>query len=157
MNLQYLRTEYRLNPLGIDVLQPRLSWQLSTVRRGARQTAYQIVASLHEESLLIGDRTLWDTDKIASDQSIHIPYSGPGLQSRQRIYWKARIWDEKDQASEWSAPAWFEMGLLDRDDWLAQWIGNSLVGGRRSAVPSPFFRKDFSILDEIQSARLYIT
>ena len=157
MNLQYLRTEYRLNPLGIDVLQPRLSWQLSTVRRGARQTAYQIIASLHEESLLIGDRTLWDTDKIASDQSIHIPYSGPGLQSRQRIYWKVRIWDEKDQASEWSAPAWFEMGLLDRDDWLAQWIGNPLVGGPRSAVPSPFFRKDFSILDEIQSARLYIT
>jgi len=154
MNLQHLRTEYRLNPLGIDILQPRLSWQLSATRRGARQTAYQIVASLQGEN---GDQPLWNTDKLASDQSIHIPYSGPGLQSRQRIDWKVRIWDELDQASEWSAPAWFEMGLLDQDDWQAQWIGNPLVGGPRSAVPSPFFRKDFSISGEIQSARLYIT
>jgi hypothetical protein len=42
MNVTNLCCEYRSNPLGIDVLAPRLSWVLASNRRGARQTAYQI-------------------------------------------------------------------------------------------------------------------
>jgi alpha-L-rhamnosidase len=157
MNILDLRCEYRLNPLGIDVRKPRLSWILASSRRGARQTAYQIAAALDDVYILQGKPLLWDSGKIESDQSIQVPYDGPELQSRQRVYWRVRVWDEDDHASEWSSPAWFEMGLLDSDDWGAQWIGNPLVGGPRSPVPSPFFRKEFSTGGELQSARLYIT
>ena len=157
MNILDLRCEYRLNPLGIDVRTPRLSWKLASSQRGARQTAFQVTAALDDVFILQGKPLLWDTGKIESDQSIQVPYDGPAPQSRQRVYWRVRVWDENDHVSEWSSTAWFEMGLLEPDDWDAQWIGNSLVGGPRSPVPSPFFRKEFSIDGDIQSARLYIT
>ncbi len=35
-----------------------------------------------------------------------------------------RTWDEHGAVSDWSAPAAFELGLLDRDDWVGRWIGN---------------------------------
>jgi hypothetical protein len=35
-----LRVEYMHNPLGIDVLHPRFSWQLKSPPRGVAQSAY---------------------------------------------------------------------------------------------------------------------
>ncbi len=157
MNITDLRCEYRINPIGIDVKEPRLSWRFISNRRGAKQAAYQLAAGLDEVYLLQGESLLWDTGKVDSDQSIHIPYAGPSIQSRQRIYWRVRVWDENAHSTGWSDTAWFEIGLLEQDDWAAQWVGNPLVGGPRSPVPSPFFRKEFSIDGNIQSARLYIT
>ena len=84
-----LRCEYKTNPLGIDAPVPRLFWTLDAQgRRDARQTAYQIVAD---------DGALWDSGKVASSQSVHIPYGGPALCSGQRVGWKVRVWDENDQ------------------------------------------------------------
>jgi hypothetical protein len=43
-----LRTEYRKDPLGIDELQPRLSWKLVALdpaARNLRQSAYRIILS----------------------------------------------------------------------------------------------------------------
>jgi alpha-L-rhamnosidase len=156
MQIKDMRCEYRDNPLGIDILQPRLSWRLRSTRRGAWQLAFQVVAA-SEKALLQMDDVLWNSGKVDSDQSILIPYAGLPLESRQRVYWRVRVWDENNQPTEWSDPAWFEMGLLENDDWQAQWIGNPLVGGPRTPVPSPIFRKSFSLDDEIRSARLYIT
>ena len=53
--------------------------------------------------------------------------------------------------------AWFEMGLLTKRDWQADWIGNSLVGDASNSVPCPYFRKNFLVDGDIASARLYIT
>jgi len=33
-----LRCEYLTDPLGVDVLQPGLSWRIASDRRGVRQT-----------------------------------------------------------------------------------------------------------------------
>jgi len=132
-----LKCEYRRNPLGIDVSQPRLSWQLDAPQRGAAQWAFQVVASLDKESLFRGDSVLWDSGRIETDQSIHIPYAGPTLQSRQRIYWRVRIWDENNQPSAWSETAWFEMGFLDEVDWQGQWIVTLKRKAEDRPVPSP--------------------
>ena len=37
-----LRCEYAVNPVGIDTLQPRLSWTLRATERAQRQSAYQL-------------------------------------------------------------------------------------------------------------------
>src|SRR4030095_8047143 len=111
-----LTCEYKNDPLGIDVLQPRLSWQLQSERRGARQTAYQILLAPSEAELDMDASLLWDSGKIQSDQSIHVPYGGPSLGSGQRVYWKVRVWDEAGEETE-SSLAWWEMGLLERNDW----------------------------------------
>ncbi len=164
MKIKQLRCEYRANPLGIDVLQPRFSWQLDSPRRGARQTGYQIVCyawhnQLNEQANPFeqGSDALWDTGRIDSSQSIHIPYEGAALQSRQRVAWQVRAWDENQQATSWSPPAWFEMGLLSPQDWQAAWIGTGHVGGPYTSAPCPYVRKGFSVRGEITRARLYIS
>ena len=146
--------EYRTNPLGIDVKVPRLSWQLETSRQGARQTAYRVLASSSPE--LTEEQADWDSGKVESDRSVHVPYGGDALRSRQRVYWRVTVWDETSATAE-SDISWFEMGLLSRSDWQAQWVGAALTGGARSSVPVPFLRKAFALPAEVVSARLYVT
>jgi alpha-L-rhamnosidase len=159
LKIAHLICEYRSNPLGIDILQPRLSWQLQSesAQRGARQTAYQILAASSGDFLEKDQGDLWDTGKVTSDQSVHVVYGGKPLVSRQRIWWKVRAWNEDDRPSDYSSPAWWEMGLLQRHDWTAQWISAPLAGGPRTSSPAPFFRKPFEMSKRVASARLYIT
>ena len=122
-SVKYLRCEYRLNPLGIDVPRPRLSWILESNRRGQMQTAYQVLAATSEENLKLNKADLWDSGKINSDQSNQIVYRGKPLKSRMRCYWKVCIWDKDNKASAWSKPAMWMVGLLKSSDWRAKWIG----------------------------------
>jgi alpha-L-rhamnosidase len=150
-----LTCEYRTNPLGIDVVQPRLSWQLESNQRGARQTAYRILVAA-SESALSKESVLWDSGPVATDQSIHVVYGGPELGSGQRVYWKVWVWDEAGREAE-STYAWWEMGLLESTDWQGQWIGAFFLGGPRTTSPAPYLRKEFRITKQVLSARLYTT
>ncbi len=121
-----LHCEYLVNPLGIDAAKPRLSWKLTAVRaedRGLSQSAYQVLVADNEAKLNADQGNLWDSGKVASDQSIHVPYGGKPLESRQRCHWKVRTWDQGGGPSAWSKPALWSMGLLSAADWTAQWIG----------------------------------
>src|SRR5437660_12266188 len=111
----HLRCEYFINAIGIDARRPRLSWHMDDRRQGARQIAYQLIVTSN-------DKDLWDSGRIDSDQSVHVEYEGPPLNSRQRCEWKIRIWDQHGEATDWSKPAFFEMGLLEGADWQAKWI-----------------------------------
>jgi alpha-L-rhamnosidase len=155
LRISDLTCEYRVNPLGIDVSQPRLSWRLMSDQRGTHQAAYRIVAAA-SEAALTGDTVLWDSGKVQSDQSIHVPYDGPGLASGHRVYWKVWVWDNAGQEAE-SDPAWWEMGLLERTDWKGKWIGAPFVGGPRTTSPAPYLRKEFEIARQVVNARLYAT
>lgn len=148
--------EYLKNPLGIDVTAPRLGWQMKTDRSGARQTAYQVRAASASALLVDGDADLWDSGKVISDQSVHIVYQGKPLHSRQQVYWMVTVWDEMDNVHD-SDIAWFELGLLNRKDWQAEWIGASVYGGRQSMLPAPYIRRTFSLPAHFAHARLYIT
>src|SRR5689334_9013708 len=101
-----LKTEYRTNPLGIDVVLPRLSWQMESDAAGAKQTAYQVQAASSADQ--IGQADLWDSGKVESDQSVHVVYAGKALTSRQRVYWNVTVWDEAGKSSQ-SETAWFEI------------------------------------------------
>ncbi|MCS6938244.1 MAG: glycoside hydrolase family 78 protein [Roseiflexaceae bacterium] len=151
-----LRCEYLDNPLGIDVARPRLSWQILSDRRGARQTAYRIVAAPSADDVVAEQNLLWDSGRVESDQSIHVVYEGSRLRSRQRVFWRAQVWDEHGNVAV-SPVAWWEMGLLRRSDWSASWIGASLVGGRWTTIPAPFLRRSFTLDAPVAQARLYIT
>ena len=120
-----LRTEYRVNPLGIDVKQPRLEWWLASDQRAQKQTAYQVLVASSEAKLAAGQGDLWDSGKVASDRSIQVVYQGSPLGSRTRAFWKVRVWDRDDIASPYSATAFWEMGLLLPTDWTASWIAGS--------------------------------
>ncbi len=128
-----LRCEYFQNPLGFDLIPPRLSWEVQDDRRGARQSAYRIqVAS---EMAFGADGMVWDSGKVESNQSAHVVYDGPPLTSRQRLYWRVRTWDGDDQVSPWSAVSWWETGLLDAADWSARWIAPPKIVKEEEELP----------------------
>jgi alpha-L-rhamnosidase len=79
-----LHCEYRHNPLGIDIMRPRLFWKLASEERGAMQGANQVQVTPTTDDLLEGKNLIWDSGMQASDQSIHIAYTGPELASGQR-------------------------------------------------------------------------
>jgi alpha-L-rhamnosidase len=151
-----LRCEYKENPLGIDVTQPRLSWKMAADGRGTVQSAYQIQVAASEAALDSGD-LLWDTGKVASDASIHRPYGGPPLRSGQRCVWRVRVWDGGDQPSAWSEIGSWEMGLLAPTDWQASWISPGREQDTSVSQPCPMLRATFAVDGEVQSARAYVT
>jgi alpha-L-rhamnosidase len=120
--ITHLRTDFLLLPQGVETPRPQLSWRLEAERRGVRQGAYQIEVAASAEALVAGDSELWDSGRVSSDSSIGIRYKGAALSSRQRCYWRVRVWDEHGGASGPSAVAWWEMGLLNPQDWSAQWL-----------------------------------
>jgi alpha-L-rhamnosidase len=117
-----LRCEYQKDPLGLDVSHPRLSWIMNSDRRGDFQSAYQVLVASTPEKLVRGEGDLWDSGRIESRDSVHVPYSGVPLQSRERCYWQVRLWDREGKASPWSAVSYWTMGLLRPKDWSARWI-----------------------------------
>ncbi len=129
-------------PLGINTLQPRLSWKNSSSRQGARQTAYQILVADDIKKLNEKEANLWNSGKMASSSNIWIEYAGKPLQPGQLFFWKVRVWDESDDSSSWSYPARFGIGLLDKSDWTASYIGYPSENRFHS---SPQLRQTFSL------------
>jgi alpha-L-rhamnosidase len=157
LELENLRVESQVNPIGIDEQQPRLSWQSASSGRGVVQKAYQIRVAATITELEKNGRLIWDTGKVASDQSVHIVYQGPALQSQQRLHWQVRVWDGNDKPSAWSAPAYWEMGLLQPSDWQAAWIQPDLAEDTTKSQPCPVLRKEFTLRGAVKSARAYVT
>ena len=118
-----LRCDYAVNPLGVESPAPRLFWKLQADERGQRQTACEILAASSPEKLAHDQGDLWDSGRVASAETIQIPYAGNPLSSSEAVFWKVRVWDVHGQVSAWSQPATWTMGLLAAADWQAKWIG----------------------------------
>ena len=116
------RCEYQVDPLGIDVMKPRLSWTLKSDERGQQQSAYQVLVASSFDALARDQGDLWDSGRVASDQTIHVEYAGKPLGSQSQCFWKVRAWDQGGLASAWSKPGHWTMGLLAPADWKAKWI-----------------------------------
>jgi alpha-L-rhamnosidase len=118
-----LRCEYRVDPQGIDVVKPRLSWILESKSRDQKQTAYQVLAASSIQRLKKNEGDLWDSGKVQSDETTAIVYDGKSLPSGSACFWKVKVWDQGGNESQWSDPATWSAGLLNPEDWKAQWIG----------------------------------
>ncbi|MFG2674716.1 family 78 glycoside hydrolase catalytic domain [Streptomyces sp. NPDC048445] len=120
---------------------PTLSWVVPLVRRGQRQRAYQVRAWTPggggEE-----DRVLWDSGRVDSHENAYVSWSGAPLRPLSRALWAVRVWDERDTASDWSAPSALETGPLGEDDWAAAWIEVPArsAARHRFALPGPCLR-----------------
>ena len=154
-----LQCEYLENPLGIDIKSPRLSWKLKTEENSVMQKAYRILVSSNRENLKNNIGDIWDTDTVFSDNSTQIVYSGSELISRQKAFWKIKIWDQNNVASSWSKVSTWEMALLNKSDWKAVWIGKeeSQISEVGQKNPAMYFRKKISIKNKFKQARTYIS
>jgi alpha-L-rhamnosidase len=118
-----LLCENLVNPMGIDVKQPRLSWISESRQRSQVQTAYRILVASTFENLNSDKGEIWDSRKIKSSQSILVTCHGAELKTGIVYYWKVKVWDKSGKESEWSEPGRWSMGLLNPTDWKAKWIG----------------------------------
>ena len=135
-----LRTEYLDTPMGIDELNPRLSWQMSSGQIGTAQTAYRVLVATDESKLQSGEYE-YDSGRVNSDKSLGILYQGRSLRASTRYFWKVQVWDEKGAMIE-SLPTWFETGLASVGWNRAQWIGTSEVNVSKYRT---FFLVDFDV------------
>ena len=153
LSITDLTCNYLENPIGVDTVSPSLSWVLNSTERDLLQAAFRVLVASSRELLDVDSGDMWDSGKVESSQSIHIPYEGTPLASRERYYWKVQVWDKNGYVSEWSEVAYWEMGILDESEWQAKWIGSPLTGESGQA---PLFRRTVLIDKAIQSARIYI-
>ncbi len=113
----------------MESARPRLSWRLESDERNVRQSAYRILAASSEEALKAGRGDLWDSGKIRSGESFGIEYNGCELRSRERCWWNVQVWDEQGGAVTPSEMSGWEMGLLNSQDWSAQWLAVENAAG----------------------------
>ncbi len=180
-----LTCEYLFNPQVVDIANPRLSWiNIATENdRNQFQTAWQIRVAGSKGNLINEKADLWESGKVVSRQSTNIIYGGKKLYSRQECWWQVRVWDKNGEASDWSEPAFWSMGLLNPEEWKAKWIGApwqgeepipdkdrpltasrakpgqtiTEVSSLAAPPPAPLLRKGFRVEKEIISARAFVT
>ena len=155
-----LRTEQLKNPLGIDVRQPRLGWRIESDEQNVMQTAYHILVASSADLLAQGKGDIWDSGKIESDASQWIAYQGEPLKRNARYYWKVKVYTYRGEA-DWSAPAFWSMGLLNEADWQGQWIGldRAAPGDSEtqwSRLAARYLRKEFALSKEVKRATVHI-
>jgi len=157
---QNLRCEMLHNPLGIETIHPRLSWQITGEGRNINQTAYQILVASSPAKLDANVGDLWDSHRVNSGESIMINYAGKTLISRTACYWKVKVWTNKGE-SQWSQPAMWSEGLLKATDWKSRWIGHD--GGfpwdsvsKFSRLSARYYRRQFDVKQNVKKATIYV-
>ncbi|HXB09354.1 MAG TPA: family 78 glycoside hydrolase catalytic domain, partial [Puia sp.] len=157
-----MRCEYRLNPLGMDEANPRLSWGMESNVADQYQSAYRILVASSKALLDKGIGDWWDSGKIRDSESINIVSGGRALEPFTRYYWKVMVWNQHGRTKGWSDMAWFETGMLGAANWKGKWIGDNRPVPVTDADfykddPAPLFRKSFAIARKVRTARLYIS
>ena len=146
-----LKCEYTVDPLGVDVAQPRLSWQLSSDEQGQRQTAWQVLVASTREALAADRGDLWDSGRVNDDRTLVLPYGGSALVSSQQVFWKVRAWDRDGSPSAWSEPATWTMGLLSPDLWQAKWLTTA------EREENLLLRREFTVKPDLRRAVVHVT
>lgn len=130
-----LLCELNPEPLGIEDFTPAFSWIVNDPQPDAMQTAYQIQVKSGRSG---SPSLVWDSGKVASSQSIAVPYAGPQLKPGQMYEWTVRTWNNAGQAGPYADPQLFVTAL--KDTWSARPVwgaaGNTFVF-LRSAVELP--------------------
>lgn len=152
-----LQAEYLTEPYALGVTDPALSWKIESSLPDVYQKSYRILASSSFELLSQGKADLWDSQVIASDESVGQNYRGRPLESREKVYWK--VIAETNKGVFESAPASFAAALLKQEDWLASWISHESADDildKRTRVNARYFRKGFKSTGKVEQAKLYI-
>jgi len=148
-----LKCENLQNPLGIDKTAPRFSWKIRSNKNGTEQKAFQILVA-STPTLLDNDQTdLWNSGKTESSASILVPYEGKTIGSGLSAYWKVRVWDEAGNVSPWSPVSEFSIGLLNKEDWHASYIG---FPSDATFSDCPQLKKSFNMDDAGKKMFLYV-
>ncbi len=160
LTITNLRCEMLINPLGIEVRQPRLSWQINSNLRNVVQTSYQVIVSSSPANLLLNKGDVWNSGVVNSSQSIHVSYNGPALKPATHYYWKVLVTTNKG-SSRTLQPAFFSTGLAP-ENWKAKWIGYDKGSAwdsitQWSRLSARYLRKEFTSKPTVKRAMVYLS
>lgn len=147
-----LKCEYLANPIGIDAVNPRISWKINDVSQGACQTAYEIIVGTDSIAVASGKGDIWNSGKTESD-SLCIIYKGNDLMPFTKYYWTVRYWNQNKIISSYAPLSSFETGMISLSNWQGEWISDGQTIDYR---PAPYFRQQINVTKKIKSARAYI-
>lgn len=148
-----LRTEGRVDPLGLDEPQPRLSWRVDLAPGAAEQASARVEVATHPA--FHRSHRIWSADVGGSDAAV--AFDGHAGASRGRRYWRVRLTDDLGRRGDWSAPASWEMGLLQPGDWAARWIGWIDPALASWSSRSPLLRGVVRVRAPVVRARAYVS
>ncbi len=148
-----LRTEGRIDPIGLDEPQPRLSWRLDLAPPAIEQVACTVEVATDPGFSPAG--VVWSAEVQGVESAVVYRGSPPG--SREQRWWRVRVTDDRGRIGPWSAPASWETGLLMLDDWVARWIGWIDPAMPSWSARSPILRRSFRLPRPVARARAYLT
>lgn len=146
MRLYDLRTEYRVNPVGLTVEAPRFSWKVESQEKDTLQTAYEIKVTDENGNVV------WNSGKRMSDQSVLIPYEGETLADEMLYKVVVSVADNHGNAE--AIEGTFETGIFDNTEFIAKMITSDFP---EEETACPVFGKTFAIDKKVKKARLYAT
>lgn len=150
-----LKCEYLVNPVGIDIQNPRFTWQMVSGERGAGQSAWSIVVNTDSAQVALGKGAVWESGTVKSP-IIPAVYKGPFLHSMTKYFWSVKVQDNNGRWSGISKVASFETGIKDTE-WKGNWISDiHNYSYNYNTKPAPYYRKEFSIQKKIKKVRAYI-
>lgn len=155
-----LQCEMLNNPEGIDVVQPRLGWQIKSDVNDLKQAGYQIMVASTLENLNTNKADLWDSGKVESNESVNIIYNGKKLGDRQNAFWKVTVFTNKGEIKS-VENAHFSIGILTYADWKStRWIGYEKLSkvdsvSQYSRLSARYLRKEINLKKQVKSAKVY--
>ena len=169
-----LTCNYKTDPIGIGTPNPALSWVIQSAGYNITQKAFRVIVSDNYRSIVEGKGDIWDSGKVASEASIQFKYNGLPLKPSVKYYWRVKVWDNKENVSEWSSIGAWQMGLLSSSGWSpALWIAFDEIPESRKIVPAahlrgkpewgklldtlPLLRKTFNVKKPLEMATVFIS
>lgn len=122
-----LRCEHLINPVGVGLAKPRLSWRFGAVHQAdasMRPTAWQVQVASNPKGFRRPD--LWESGWVNENENGTL-YRGKLLRPLQQCYWRVRVRDGAGRQSAWSEMAVWTVGFLSRSDWKAKWITDPIL------------------------------
>jgi alpha-L-rhamnosidase len=78
-----LRTNNLINPLGVALEKPKLSWAFEETASGGKKNQHQSAYRIEASSKAGGPPDLWDSGTVKSSESLQIVYGGQALKQMQ--------------------------------------------------------------------------
>ena len=144
MKLYDLRTEYRVNLIGITEKHPRFSWKLESGERDTIQQSYHIVVTADE-------KIVWET-KAESEESVLIPYAGEEL--RDETLYQVSVAATDNHGNTAAGEMSFETGILEPETFQAKMITHDFP---EDETACPIFSRTFTAKGKVKKARIYAT
>lgn len=146
VEIAQLSVEHHHNGFGISHSKPRLSWRFkATTVKGWQQASYEL-------RLKRGPKET-ETYRVASSESVLVPWPSAPLSSRETASIQVRATGKDGSQTNW-ATLDIEVALLDRSEWKAKLISG--LKQPRDEPKQPFrLRKSFKY--QGGNARLYAT